>query len=79
MDKKGYNINLVEMQGHTPPNCGQKGVFFCTLLRRGAVSPQNVPETKQKMVSVLCMGCGRNASASELNLRQVGARASTSR
>ena len=64
------------MWGHTPATCGQKGGSFCPLQRRGPVRPKNVLENT---VCVLCMGCGRLASASELHLRQVGARGNACR
>ena len=50
----------------------------CPLLSHDAVSPNNVAEKKKK-ARVLGMGCGHLASASELNLKQVGARGSASR
>ena len=58
-----------------PPRCGQKGGYLRLLLRRSLDSPINVLEKKgKKKVCVLGMGCGHLASASELNLGQVGAR-----
>lgn len=58
---------------------GQKGVYIDIIQRRGTVIANNVPETRNKLVSMLCMGCGRHTSASELNLRQVGVRAGVPR
>ena len=42
---RGYDISIVEMRGHTPANMSKGGVPR-PLLRRGAVSPSNVPEKK---------------------------------
>ena len=74
----GYYVNVVEMGGHTPPSCSQKGGSLRPLLRRGAVSPKNMPEKKQKMVFVLGMDCGHLDIAPLLNVRKVGARGSAS-
>ena len=63
------------MRGRTSSTCSQKGGSLRPLLRRGAVSPNDVPEKK---VCVLGMGCGNLASASELTLKQVGPRGSVS-
>ncbi|CAN0477014.1 unnamed protein product [Laminaria digitata] len=46
--KRGYCINLVELRGHTPPNCSQKGGLLCTLLRHGATSRNTVPEKRKR-------------------------------
>ena len=66
-------------RGHTPATCGQKGGSFCPLQRRGPGRPKNVLGRKKITVCVLGMGCGRLASASELHLRQVGARGNACR
>ena len=42
--KRGCCIKSVELRGHTPPNCSQKGGLLCTLLRHGATSRNTVPE-----------------------------------
>ena len=59
----GTTYQMVELRGHIPPNCGRKGGSLCTLLRHGAVSPNNRP-TKKQNVSVPGMSCGRLASPS---------------
>jgi len=55
------------------------GRSLCTLLRQEAVSPNHVPENKNKKACLLWMGCERLASASEYNVRELGARAGISR
>lgn len=67
-------MGVEEMRGRTPPKCGQKGVFVDSFQCRSTVSLQTCPKFRNKLVPVLCMGCGENASASELNMGQVGVR-----
>ena len=67
------------MRGNTPRTCSQDGGSLRPLLRRGAVRLNNVPQKKEEKLCMLGMGCGHLASASQLNLRQVGARGSASR
>ena len=77
--RKGHYVNIrSRIAGTYPPNCSRNGVSLCTLLRHRAVSPNHVQEKKEEM-RVLGTGCGRLASASELDLRQAGAHAGTCR
>ena len=60
--------------GAYPPSNNREEPFCAT----GPLAPTTCPPPKKK-VRVLGMGCGHLASASELNLKQVGARGSASR
>ena len=42
--QSGEETILVDLRGHTPTTCGQKGESFCPLQRRGPVRPRNVFE-----------------------------------
>ena len=57
------------MRGHISPSCGQKGDPLGKHLR--PLWRITCPK-KGRTRYVLCMGCGGLASASSLNLRQVG-------
>ena len=65
--------------GAYPPNMWSKGGILWTPPSRRCRSPQQRARKKKKKLRVLGMGCGHLASASELNLKQVGARGKASR
>ena len=79
MVTRGYYINFVEFQGYTPAIFGQKGELARPLLRGGAGSANNVPETGIETAGVLGMACGHLARTSELDPEPVGARGNASR
>ena len=76
---RGEYTNLVDLRGHTPPTCGQKGGSLRPLVRRGPVKPQQRARKRNRKVCVLGKVCGHLASASKLNLGQSGVRAGASR
>ena len=65
---------------YNPPRFSQKGGPGCppSLLRRGPVCPNTVPDKKKEGVRAR-HGCGCHASVAELNFRPFGASAGTFR
>ena len=52
-------MNYVDLRGHIPATCGEKGGSFCPLQRRGPVRPENVLEKKQNGVRAWAAGALR--------------------
>lgn len=73
---KGYYeyINIAELWGYTPLEVVLAREDHCApsyATVPSETSPNNVPE-KKRGVCVLCTGCGRLTSVSEMNLGRVG-------
>ena len=77
--QKGVQDKCSRFWGVYPRTFWSKGGLGCSLLRRGSVSPNTVPEKEKTKVCVLGMGCGHHGSVSELNSEPFGASASTFR
>ena len=72
MDKRGGKMKIVADGGYTHVVVGQKGVSCGALLSGGPVWSFDVAEGSQKWVPMLCIGRGRFAFASVLNLEWFG-------